>query len=756
MTPNKKSTIRENLKLKCMESRGNGNNTRVPYDRENKKKRVGLKKRMMITSLSLVVAAILIVGSLCVIQVYNDSVDKAFTSVKNVTDTARVAIEQNIEFKKDLVEEVGILAYENFIEHGEATFKSYLREKAVNIGAKDLYIIGNTGKVYGTQDNMDVLATESFYTAAMRGESTVTSPRVLDNKKETEMFIVSPLWDQNKVGTMPIGAVVAVYDGKWMSEMVGQMHIGTTGVLYLLDSDGYTIASTNYDNVLRRENARDDVKSDPSLQGAVDIENQALNGRVATGKVDINGTNMFFYALPLDIGGWCLGAYATSSEHLESTYNLMLTCLCMCFVVSIGAAALVARFVNSIVNPLSHIQSATMQMANGSYDVFIQYGRNDEIGDVIENLQYMVRHNRDVIRDTGRCLELIASGDFTAEPEDIYVGEFVEIRRSIDIIANKMSSVINTIKHLSENVKMGSSQVSDAAQSLSQGATQQSASVEELAASISMVSKHTGDTARNAAQVKDIAQVVHSAVNESDEYMGQLEGAMNQIMETSNNINNIIKSIDDIAFQTSILALNAAVEAARAGEAGKGFTVVADEVRNLAQKSADSAKDTSQLISEALSAVRKGKELTGKTASALRDVVEKIETVSNSIIEITEATDIQADELNQISIGIDQVATVVQSNSATAEQSAAASITMAGVAVSLNDAVKDFITKENTLNVGANDIMGQMTSQLLMNTLGKQVAQNTGKTAQKSATHSVHGVVVEDVESGDLMNKTKY
>ena len=325
--------------------------------------------------------------------------------------------------------------------------------------------------------------------------------------------------------------------------------------------------------------------------------------------------------------------------------------------------------------PISEIKNAAIKMAEGDLDVEISYSAKDELGVLAAQVRRLIHKLQVIIDDENKFLAKMAAGDFTVDSicEGEYTGGFYPLLISFRGIAEKLNDTMVKINESSAQVASGSQQVSDGAQALSQGATEQASSVQELAATINDISNMVKQNADNARQANEKAGSISTEMNVSNEKMQQMIQAMGDISNSSNEIGKIIKTIEDIAFQTNILALNAAVEAARAGAAGKGFAVVADEVRNLASKSAEASKNTAALIENSLKAVENGTRIADETARSLFEAVNDVNEMTGIIGQISEASGIQADSISQITMGIDQISSVVQTNSATAQESAAAS-----------------------------------------------------------------------------------
>ena len=365
---------------------------------------------------------------------------------------------------------------------------------------------------------------------------------------------------------------------------------------------------------------------------------------------------------------------AKQEQSILVMLNIYMVVLGVVFALALVFGLVVAlKTTDRITKAVSNICTAAEGLSEGNLKVHVDYHGSNEFGELAQQLNFSFQELANYVDTIDKGMTEFSLGNFTYECPIQFRGDFAHIQSSIERFQEKMRGTLGELETSAAQVSTGAEQVADGAQALAQGATEQASSVEELSAAIADISNHISDAAAFSQQADQMGQESREIVKKSKEEMEQLLVSIKEIAQASNNIQNIIKVIDDIAFQTNILALNAAVEAARAGNAGKGFAVVADEVRSLAQKSADAARETTGLIRNSLQHVSHGEEIGKRTDAAFNDVAAVSEHILDMIAKIAHASREQADAISQISVGIDQISAVVQTNSATSEQSAAAS-----------------------------------------------------------------------------------
>ena len=431
------------------------------------------------------------------------------------------------------------------------------------------------------------------------------------------------------------------------------------------------------------------------------VYDEILNGNKYIGEADILGANYATAYEPMyDKNGNIIGVYFVGMhfEEIDAIVSAgrsgLAKSISIVAIVLLIAAFAISYFVSDgISRPIHKLTAAAQSIAEGNFNVKLSVKSKDEVGKLAKAFKQTVDrlvNYQNYIDEISDSLAAIGNGDLQIELKNEYSGQFKKIKDNFELLVDGLTDMLSNMLVASDQVSAGSDQVAAAAQALSHGATLQASSVDELTATIVEISSDIKNSSEGATEAKKNSEETCNNITQSNTKMEQLSLAMADITNTSNEIRKIIKTIDDIAFQTNILALNAAVEAARAGAAGKGFAVVAEEVRNLAGKSAEAAKNTTALIESTIKAIQAGKKLTDETATSLLNVVEQSKNADARIHRIAEEMERSSIAVEYIVTSVDQISAVVQTNSATAEESAAASEELAGQAMLLKEQIGRF------------------------------------------------------------------
>lgn len=472
-------------------------------------------------------------------------------------------------------------------------------------------------------------------------------------------------------GTYPNGTASITTSTAWLGNIVNTMHTSDTTEFYLLTNDGRLLASMN---------------------GSLSAE-QVAGYMNITGveTVSENGRNHIVTASPILGTDWTAVVACDAKEFLGNAFIAVLVMIITTTISFVVGALVISKFVKRIIVPLNAINGKILDMEQGklSGDA-IEVHTGDELETLADAVNSMTAYTNTIIKDIEAVSAKLAAEDLTAEPAADYIGDYAPIKSALYGIINSTSDVIRQIGASSKLVSDGSSKMSDNSTTLSQAATEQAATVEELNASIVEISSNISANADSAGKAKVLADDCMKIVNEGNVKMTDMLHAMEEINETSSQIANIIKTIEDISFQTNILSLNASIEAARAGEAGKGFAVVAGEVGQLAGKTAEAAKNTTALIKTSLAAVENGTVMANETAKMLSKIVSETDDTAKVIDKIAAASQEQADSVKQILVGMDQISTSVQMTSGSSAECAASAEELSGQAKVLLDLVQRF------------------------------------------------------------------
>jgi len=663
-------------------------------------KKISTKMSLILVASIVVVTVVSLVGSLIGFVRISDTIihDISEASVNGIFNELEEFKSNSQQFAKMYAEKADIVS--GVVGGGKTGLNTVLDEIGNVAGADTdfIFITDKTGKIVanfgilnksGDNDKPEFLkdyagtliASTKVISAAIKGEYTTEIEPILDIK----LAICSAAPIKNSSGTL-IGFICTGYNlakysfvdelkcstGNEYTVFLGDERINTTII-----KDGQRAIGTKLDSKIAK----------------IVLEEK----KMFSSETKILGERYYAMYKPIidDKTGEAIGIMFTG-RPVEEIYSLMLIIYAFVFG-AIVIAGIVVILLNriftkrTIVRPLEKMSALATELSSGNLHAEpVEHKSSDELGALSDALSFTVTTLRKYVDDISTNLGLMASGDFSNEITENYIGDFSPIKESLIKISKDLSLTLSSIKTSAEQVKAGAEQVSNGAQLLSQGATEQASTMQELSATINNISD---DVQRNAKNVNTATNYVEQTVRDvekSNEEMKRMLEAMNDISTSSEEISKINKVIEDIAFQTNILALNAAVEAARAGAAGKGFAVVADEVRNLASKSAEAAKQTTQLIEGSKSVVAEGAKIAEETAKALEGVSKNSLLVKDIIEKIDDASEQQAAAIKQITQGIEQISTVIQTNSATAEESAAASEQLSGQASMLESEVSKF------------------------------------------------------------------
>ena len=548
-------------------------------------------------------------------------------------------------------------------------------------------------------------ADREYFQKAMDGEVWISTPTISKITGELSIMVAAPVWRDGKVNSSVAGVVYVVPPETFLNNIVNTIHISENSAAYVISSDGTTIADPDI-SLVAKENIETQAKTDSDYSDLAAIHAKMRNGETGQGSYSLDGVKKSVgYAPVPGTDGWSIAVNAYTSDFMGSTYRSIFLIFGILVAVLIIGSLITIRISRSISQPIQVCARRLEQLSQGDLTTPApKLQRDDEIGILATATSGIVSTLTGLIHDIDHILGEMAKGNFrvTSQNYELYRGDMSQILTSLRNIKYNLNDTLRQMDTAAAQVSAGADQVSSGAQALAQGATEQASAVQELSATVADINTGVQNNTAAAQTAKEKANAAGTQVTLSNEKMHELRDAMATILEGHQEIGQIITTIENIAFQTNILALNAAVEAARAGNAGKGFAVVADEVRNLASKSDQAAKHTKELIEHSTVSVEEGSRLSEEVTATLDESKELTSVAVTYIEQVVENAMNEANAIAQITEGIDQIASVVQTNSATAEESAAASEELSGQAQLLKELADRFQLQEDTSRAGAN------------------------------------------------------
>ena len=649
-----------------------------------------IKGKIRLGMISTIIISMVILGIVSISMNFSSSMSMLKTSIEGTSSITASRIEKELTAYKYAAGAVGSVA-----RLSNPTIPLSEKQQLIDTYAKQYNMIrGNLLDLNG--DSLfdgNNYSDREYFQHALNGECYVSTPVRSSVTNELTVIVAAPLWKDGVPSSEVVGVVYLVPDENFLNDIVASVHITDNSAPYIIDKDGNTIADPDA-SVVCNQNIENEATSDSSLETLANYHSKMRQGESGVGEYKINGVaKLLAYAPIEETDGWSLGIGVPKSDLMGPIYTgAFVTAVIIVIAILVGLYISV-RLSHAIGKPVEDCVKRIALLAKGDLKTPMpQIKSNDETGRLVKETDHIVKTLHALIEDIKYLLSKMADGDFTVKSknESYYVGDYKQLLPSIKQITGNLSDILSQIHVASDQVAIGADQVANGSQALAQGATEQASAVEELSATIGDIESSSKKTADISLYARNVSNEAGGKLQKSSEAIINLSKIMKDISSSSQEISKIISTIEDIAFQTNILALNAAVEAARAGEAGKGFAVVADEVRNLASKSDQAAKATKQLIEKSVVAVEGGSEMMENVITAVEDVLASAGKAVSSMEDVSKAVQEQYISISQITQGTEQIASVVQTNSATAEESAAASEELSGQAEMLKNLVSKF------------------------------------------------------------------
>ena len=652
-----------------------------------------IRKKITVCLMATVLIALIAVGAASSALSYRSTVTTVDQMMSETAVLAAQRIEQELTAYKNVAMDTGCIPELSGDGVALEDKRAIIDERVAMHGFQRGNIIDADGiSIFDGNDYSD----REYVKQAMQGNVYVSEPLVSKITGELSIMVAAPIYADGTRGADIVGVVYFVPPETFLNDIVSSIKIGDNCRAYMINKSGDTIADITLDTITT-QNIEREAQSDSSLNSRAALHAAMRRGENGFGSIRAeDGPRFLAYAPVNGTDGWSLAVASPKSNYLADTYFGILISV-LVIVVSILASIVVAlKLSSNISGPMRACAARMKLLVEGDLKSPVpQATGQDETAELTRSTASMVAGLNTIINDIDHLLNEMANKNFDIQSahRDAYVGGFQSILSSMRNLKVELSSTMHQIDSAASQVSAASGQVSTGAQTLSQGSMEQASAVEELAATINDISASAKKTTSAAAEAGRYVGLAGAQLGTSVEHVKGLNAAMERISSSSEEISKIIATIENIAFQTNILALNAAVEAARAGSAGKGFAVVADEVRSLATRSDEAAKATKDLIDNSVQATEQGSRIVGEVSASLKKTLDLVMQSNTTINAIAEAVQGEAASIAQVTEGIGQISAVVQTNSASSEESAAVSSELFEEVHKLEDETKKFRLK---------------------------------------------------------------
>lgn len=648
------------------------------------RKATTIRNRIIRLTMCIVIIPLILLIGFSVAASYMTAVNLNSNDMQKIASIASNYVRADFEVYIALAESAGCNAKLASPDVSDAEKLEIMTRLAEQYGAKRGNIVKSDGiEITQGQDFSD----REYFIDAMQGKSSIYEPTISRLTGEIIEIVAAPLWKNGEYGTEVVGCTYFITQPEYINDILRELQISENSYAFMLDSQGRVIAHSDTTKVLSDEEVEIPLKPiyEKMIAGETGTTTCSVQGlgRTVISYTDIPGTN-----------GWSIALCAKEHDFLGTLYTINTFMIFLFFITCILAYILTRRISTKIAKPIKDCADILEQVKNGNLSVDIPVVNVQDETKVLADATATLTNNLEVIiHDIKYMLSEMANGNFNVVSQAdsaVYCGEFGGILDAINNIHARLNDTLKQINKSADAVSNGAEATSHAAESLSAISEEQASAVDECNASVHAIAEKVGQTAKSCEEgnnlVLQTSECAHTVVGN----MNSLQTAMTEINDVSQQIEGIVKTIEDIAFQTNILALNAAVEAARAGSAGKGFAVVADEVRNLAVKSSEAANSTTALIHKTLDAVKKGSEITKKAYNSVNDVDKHILSVKDLVQNIAVDAKEQSEMLVQLNKNFDSISDAVQTEAHAAVESAETAHTMSVEADKLKTLVERF------------------------------------------------------------------